>query len=110
MEETSRRGIWVDINCAVKKGLTFYQTRSNAIIFQETLPAYCIPKVVRLKTKEVLHEIIHVTSTSAKDLIEARIEKENWVRKLLDNQKEKLLDKQNFSNPLQIQFVTDRGD
>ena len=32
---------WVDINLAIKKGLTFYQTRSNAIIFQETLPAYC---------------------------------------------------------------------
>ena len=30
--------------------------RSNAIILQETLPAYCIPKVVRLKTGEVLYE------------------------------------------------------
>ena len=38
-----------------KKGLTFYQTRSNAIILQGTLPAYCIPKVVRLKTGEVLY-------------------------------------------------------
>ena len=47
---------WVDINLAIQKGLTFYQTRSNAIIFQETLPAYCIPKVVRLKTGEVLYE------------------------------------------------------
>ena len=36
--------------------LTFYQTRSNAIIFQETLPAYCIPKVGRLKTGEVFYE------------------------------------------------------
>ena len=34
---------WVDINLAISKGLTFYQTRSNAIILQETLPAYCIP-------------------------------------------------------------------
>ena len=56
MEETSRRGYWVDIDLAIRKGLTFYQTRSNAIIFQETLPAYCIPKVVRLKTGEVLYE------------------------------------------------------
>ena len=38
---------WVDINLAIKEGLTFYQTRSNAIIFQGTLPAYCIPKVER---------------------------------------------------------------
>ena len=47
---------WVDIDLAIQKGLKFYQTRSNAIILQETLPAYCIPKVVRLKTGEVLYE------------------------------------------------------
>ena len=47
---------WDDIDLAIRKGLTFYQTRSNAIILQGTLPAYCIPKVVRLKTGEVLHE------------------------------------------------------
>ena len=47
---------WVDIDLAIRKGLTFYQTRSNAIILQKTLPAYCIPKVVRMKTGEVLYE------------------------------------------------------
>ena len=47
---------WVDITLAIQKGLTFYQTRSNAIILQGTLPAYCIPQVVRLKTGEVLYE------------------------------------------------------
>ena len=47
---------WVDINLAIRKGLTFYQTRSNAIILQGILPAYCIPKVVRLKNGEVLYE------------------------------------------------------
>ena len=47
---------WVDIDLAIREGLTFYQTRSNAIILQGTLPAYCIPKVVRLKTGEVLYE------------------------------------------------------
>ena len=46
---------WVDINLAIQQGLTFYQTRSNAIILQGTLPAYCIPKAVRLKTGEVLY-------------------------------------------------------
>ena len=46
---------WVDIDLTITKGLTFYQTRSNAIL-QGTLPAYCIPKVVRLKTGEVLYE------------------------------------------------------
>ena len=47
---------WIDIDLAIRKGLTFYQTRSNAIILQGTLPAYCIPKAVRLKTGEVLYE------------------------------------------------------
>ena len=47
---------WVDIDLATRKGLTFYQTRSNAIILQGTFPAYRIPKVVRLKTGEVLFE------------------------------------------------------
>ena len=47
---------WVDIDLAIQKGLKFYQTRSNAIILQDTLPAFCIPKVVRLKTGEVLYE------------------------------------------------------
>ena len=47
---------WVDNNLALRKGLKFYQTRSNAIILQETLPAYCIPKVVRMETGEVIYE------------------------------------------------------
>ena len=52
---------WVDINLAIEKGLKFYQTRSNAIILQETLPAYCIPKVVRMKTGEVLNEKVYMS-------------------------------------------------
>ena len=51
----------VDINLAIRKGLKFYQTRSNAIILQETLPAYCIPKVVGVKTGEVLYEKVYMS-------------------------------------------------
>ena len=47
---------WVDIDLAIKEGLTFYQTRSNAIILQGTLPAHGIVKVERLKTGEKLYE------------------------------------------------------
>ena len=47
---------WVDINLAIREGSTFYTTRSNAIVLQGTLPAYCIPKVERLKTGEILYE------------------------------------------------------
>ena len=39
-----------------EKGLKFYQTRSNTIMLQGTLRSCCIPKVVRLKTGEVLFE------------------------------------------------------
>ena len=47
---------WVDIELAIKEGLTFYQTRSNAIILQGTLPAHFISKVERLKTGEMFYE------------------------------------------------------
>ena len=52
---------WVDINLALRKGLKFYQTRSNAIILHETLPAYCIPKVVRMETGEVICEKVYAS-------------------------------------------------
>ena len=44
---------WVDIDFAIRKALTFHQTRSNAIILQGTLPAYCSAKVVKFKIGEV---------------------------------------------------------
>ena len=47
---------WVDFHLAIREGLVFYQTRSNAIILQGTLPAHCIVKVERLKTGEILYE------------------------------------------------------
>ena len=52
---------WIDINLALKKGLKFYQTRSNAIILYETLPAYFIPKVVRMESEEVIYGKVHAS-------------------------------------------------
>ena len=52
---------WVDINLAIEKGLKFYQTRSNAIIRQETLPPFWIPKVVRMETGEVIYEKVYMS-------------------------------------------------
>ena len=52
---------WVDINLALRKGLKFYQTRSNAIILHETLPAYCILKVVRMETGEVIYVKVYMS-------------------------------------------------
>ena len=50
----------VDINLALKKGMKFYQTRSNAIILHETLPAYCIPKVI-METGEVIYGKVYAS-------------------------------------------------
>ena len=52
---------WVDINLALKKGLKFCQTRLNAIILHERLPAYCFPKVVRMETGEVIYEKVYAS-------------------------------------------------
>ena len=62
---------WVDINLALRNGLKFYQTRSNAIILLETLPAYCIPKAIQDGNwRSHLRESICVTSAASKDLLE----------------------------------------
>ena len=99
---------WVDLDLAIRKGLTFYQTRSNAIILEGTLPVYCIPKVVRLKTGEVLYEKTYVSPRQRS--LYVTIGQKNWVQKLIDNRKkkklldnhekklEKFFDKQNSSN------------
>ena len=52
---------WVDIKLAQKKGLKFYQTRSNAIILYDTLPAYCIPKAIMMGTGEITYEKVYAS-------------------------------------------------
>ena len=47
---------WVDIQLAQRKGFKFYQTRCNAIILYETLPACCIPKAIMMGSGEVIYE------------------------------------------------------
>ena len=45
---------WIDIQLAQRKGFKFYQTRCNAIILYDTLPAYCFSKVVVMKSEEII--------------------------------------------------------
>ena len=52
---------WVDINLALKRGMKFYQTRSNAIILQETLPAFCFPKAIMMESGEVIYEKVYMS-------------------------------------------------
>ena len=60
---------WVDIKLALKKGFKFYQTRSNAIILYDTLPAYCIPKAIMMEAGEIIYEKVCVTSTASEDFL-----------------------------------------
>ena len=78
MKETSEHGFWVDIKLALKKGLKFYQTRSNAIILHETLPAYCLPKVVLMETGEVIYEKVYASPRPPPKISL----KHDWMREL----------------------------
>ena len=59
---------WVDIKLAQRKGFKFYQTRSNTIILYDTLPAYWIPKALKMETGENhIRESICVTPAASED-------------------------------------------
>ena len=69
---------WVDIKLAQKEGFKFYQTRSNAIILYDTLPAYCIPKAIMMKSGEVKNE-----KEYASPLLPPKIPfEDNWTNEL----------------------------
>ena len=55
---------WVDIQLAQQKRLKFYQTRSNAIIHYNTLPPYCIPKVIMMESGEIMYEKVYASPRS----------------------------------------------
>ena len=74
-------------NLLKRKGLKFCQTRSNAIIFYNTLPASCIPKAVRMEIGEIIYEKLWITSTASEDFLEKWLDERNWVQKLFDKQK-----------------------
>ena len=67
---------WVDIKLAQKKGFKFYQTRSNAIILYDTLPAYCIPKVVRMESGEIIFEKAYPSPRPPPKISS----KDNWMK------------------------------
>ena len=90
----------VDIKLAQEIGFEFYQTRSNAIILYDTLPAYCIPKVVRMENEQIMYETVFASLRPKISMIGRK----NWVQKLLDNQKAP-----NQPNQTLIQFI-ERGD
>ena len=69
---------WVDIQLAQRKGLKFYQTRCNAIILYDTLPAYCISKVVVMESGKILYEKVYVSPRPPPTISF----KDNWTKEL----------------------------
>ena len=60
VEETSKHCVLGrHQTCSKRKDLKFFQTRSNAIILYNTLPAYCIPKALKMETGEILDEKVY---------------------------------------------------
>ena len=50
---------WINLELAQRKGLTFYQRRSNGIFLCDTLPSFCIDKVVSTKSEEIFHDKVY---------------------------------------------------
>ena len=102
---------WVDINLALKKELKFYQTRSNAIILHETRPAYCIPKVVRMETGEVIYEKVNASPRPPPKISL----KHDWIKEVgsevAQRPEGQVLQqfKSSQSNQLQTQIMIERG-
>ena len=69
---------WVDKQPAQRKGLKFYQTRSNAIIFYDTLPAYCILKAIVIQSEEILYQKVYVSLRPPPKISY----KDNWMKEL----------------------------
>ena len=65
---------WCNLRVAQSKGLQFYQTRSNATILYNTLPAVCIEKVVIRKSgQEFVQQNVSVSYCTAMNCTEAEL-------------------------------------
>ena len=65
---------WVDIKLAQQKRFKFYQARCTAIILFDTLPAYCIPKVVVMESEEIIYQKVCVTSTTTENFLQRQLD------------------------------------
>ena len=69
---------WVDFQLAQRKGLKFYQTRSDAVILYDTLPACCISKAIVMKPEEVIYQKVYVSLRPQPKISY----KDNWMKEL----------------------------
>ena len=68
---------WVDIQFVQRQGLKFNQTRCNAIVLYDTLPAFCISKVV-MESGEFIFEKVYVSPRPPPTISF----KDNWMKEL----------------------------
>ena len=61
---------------AQQKSFKFYQTRSNAIILYDALPAYCIPKAILMETGEIVDEKVDASPRPLPTISY----KDNWMK------------------------------
>ena len=59
---TRMQCFWINLKSAQDKGSAFWQTRSNASILDNSVPADCLDKVVHTKSEEVRYRKIHLSS------------------------------------------------
>ena len=98
---------WVDINLAIEKGSTFDQISIECNHPSRNTSSLLYSKSCQIENRRSLvWDRIHVTSTSAKDLLTSRLDKRigfksrsttarsNCEQKLLNSHEEKFLDKQ----------------
>ena len=95
---------WVDINLAIENGLKSYQTRSNAMILQETLPACCIPKAVRMETEEIIYEKVYESPRPPPKISL----KHDWMKELGSEVARQAEGSTNQPNQTLIQFMIER--
>ena len=89
---------WVDIDLAIRKGLTFYQTRSNAIILQRNTSSLLYSKSCEIEDWRKSYMRNHTClldhhQRSHHDTITIGPEgRFHWVLQLINSQKVKLFD------------------
>ena len=96
---------WVDIQLAQRKGSKFYQTRCDAIILCDTLPAYCISKVVVMESGGIVYEKVYVSLRPPPTISF----KDNWMKKWIQKKLEAARSP-NESNPNQKPNYQQRGE
>ena len=78
MEETSKHGLLGRPQLCFEERSEVLSDSIERIILQETLPAYCIPKVVRMETVEFLNEKVYMSPRPPPKISL----KHDWVKEL----------------------------